>query len=47
MEGEREGEKHRCIGFLSHAYNQDLAYNPRMFPNQESNQRPFGPRDDA
>ena len=52
MEGEREGEKHPCvrdtmIGCLSHAPNWDLARNPRMCPDWESNGRPFGSQDGA
>ena len=48
-EGEREGEKHRCVvashwsGNINHAApTGDLACNPGMCPDWESNQRPFG-----
>ena len=41
-EGEREGEKHQCV-VASHAPpTGDLAYNPGMCPDWESNLRPFG-----
>ena len=41
-EGEREGEKHQCV-FASHSPpTGDLAHNPGMFPDWESNQRPLG-----
>ena len=41
-EGEREGEKHQCVA-ASHAPRiGDLAYNPGMCPDWESNQQPFG-----
>ena len=41
-EGEREEEKHQCV-VASHAPpTGDLACNPGMCPNWESNQRPFG-----
>ena len=41
-EGEREGEKHQCV-FASHMPPiGDLACNPSMCPDWESNQRPFG-----
>ena len=36
------GEKHQCV-VASHAPpTGDLAHNPGMFPDWESNQRPFG-----
>ena len=46
-EGEREGEKHQCaretsIGCLSCIPTGDLAHNPGMCPDWESNQRLFG-----
>ena len=45
-EGEREGEKHRCarrtfIGCLSHIPSGELAWNPSVCPDWESNQWPF------
>ena len=41
-EGEREGEKYQC-GDVSHTSpTGDLAHNPRMCPDWESNQLPFG-----
>ena len=41
-EGEREGEKHQCV-FASYAPpTGDLAHNPGMCPDWESNWRPFG-----
>ena len=47
-DGEREREKHQCaretlISCLSHPTPRtwDLAHNPGMCPNWESNQRPF------
>ena len=40
--GEREGEKHQCV-VASHMLSAgDLAHNPGMFSDWESNQRPFG-----
>ena len=45
-EGEREGEKHQLAA--SHMPpTRDLTYNPSMCHDQESNQQPFGLRDDA
>ena len=42
MEEEREGEKHQCV-VASHApLTGDLACNPGMCPEWESNQQPFG-----
>ena len=36
-EGETEGEKHQCV-VASHEYpTEDLAHNPGMFPDWESN----------
>ena len=41
-EGEREGEKHQCV-VTSHVFpTGDLAYNPGMCPDGESNQQTFG-----
>ena len=41
-EGEREGEKHQCV-VASHTFpTGDLACNPGMCPDGESNQWPFG-----
>ena len=46
-EGEREGEKHQCV-VASHApQTGDLACNPGMCPDWESNQRSFGSQADA
>ena len=41
-EGEREGEKHQCVVASHLPLTEDLAHNPGMCPNWESNQRPFG-----
>ena len=40
-EGEREGEKHQCV-VAPHAPSGDLAPNPGMCPDWESNQQHFG-----
>ena len=41
-EGEREGEKHQCV-VASHALpTGDLAHNPGMCPDWDSNWGPFG-----
>ena len=41
-EGEREGQKHQCV-VASHApHTGNLAHNPGMGPDWESNQQPFG-----
>ena len=41
-DGEREGEKHQCV-VVSHVLpTRDLAHNPGMCPDWESNWRPFG-----
>ena len=41
-EGDREGEKHQCV-VASHAPpTGDLAHNPGLCPDWESNQRCFG-----
>ena len=41
-EGEKEEEKHQCvIAFRAHPTG-DLAHNPGMCPDWESNLRPFG-----
>ena len=41
-EGEREREKHKCV-VASHAFpTGDLACNPGMCPDRESNRQPFG-----
>ena len=43
-EGEREGEKHRRV-VTSHApHTGDLALNPGICPDWESNLQPFGPQ---
>ena len=41
-EGEREGEKHQCVVASYASPIGDLACNPRMCPDWESNQWPFG-----
>ena len=41
-EGEREGEKHQCVVELTCPIFGDLACNPGMCPDWESNQQPFG-----
>ena len=41
-EGEREGEKRQCVVASHVPPTKDLAYNPGMCPDWESNQRPFG-----
>ena len=40
-EGKREGEKHQCV-VASHALYGDLAHDPGMCPDWESNWWPFG-----
>ena len=42
MEGEREGEKHQCVVASQVSPTGDLAHNPGMCPDWESNQQPFG-----
>ena len=46
-EGEREGEKHQCVVASRAPPTGDLACNPGMCPDWESNQRPFGLQDGA
>ena len=41
-EGESEGEKHQCVGASHVAPTGDLACNPGMCPDWDSNGRPFG-----
>ena len=41
-EREREGEKHRCVVASFTPPTGDLAGNPGICPDWESNQRPFG-----
>ena len=41
-EGEREGEKHQCMVASPAPLTGDLAHNPGMCPDWESNQQPFG-----
>ena len=41
-EGEREGEKYQCVVDSRTPPTGDLACNPGMCPDWESNQRPFG-----
>ena len=40
-EGEREGEKHQCVVAFNGCPTWDLACNPGMCPDWESNQRSF------
>ena len=42
MEGEREGETHQCAVASRTPPIGDLAHNPGMYPDWESNQQPFG-----
>ena len=41
-EGEREGEKHQCVVASHTSPSGDLASNPGMCPDWESNQQHFG-----
>ena len=41
-EGEREGEKQQCVVASHTPATGDLAFNPGMCPDWESNQQPFG-----
>ena len=41
-EGEREGEKHQCVVASRVPPTGDLAHNPGMCPDWESNRRPLG-----
>ena len=41
-EGEREGGKHQCVVACHVPCTGDLACNPGMCPDWESNQQPFG-----
>ena len=41
-EGEREGEKHQCVVATRAPPTGDLARNPGVCPDGESNQRPLG-----
>ena len=41
-EGEREGEKYQCVVAFHVAPTGDLAHNPGICPDWESNLRPFG-----
>ena len=41
-EGERDGEQHQCVFTSCTPHTGDLACNPGMYPDWESNQRPFG-----
>ena len=41
-EGETEGEKHQCVVAPYVPPTGDLAHNPGMCPDWESNQQPFG-----
>ena len=40
--GEREGEKHQCVAASCTPPTGDLAHNPGMCSDCESNQQPFG-----
>ena len=40
--GERKGQKHQCVGTSNAAPTEDLASNPGMYHDWESNQWPFG-----
>ena len=42
MEGEREGEKHQRMVASHMAPTGDMAHNPGICPDWESNWRPFG-----
>ena len=46
-EGEKEGEKYQCVVASHMASTGDLAHNPGMCPDWESNQRPYGSHTDA
>ena len=41
-EGEREGEKHQYMFASNTPLNGDLAHNLGMYPDWESNRRPYG-----
>ena len=45
--GEREGEKHQCVVAPHLSLNEDLALNPGMCPDWESNRQPFGSQANA
>ena len=40
--GGRKGEKHQCVVASHLGHTGDLAYNPGMCPDWESNWQPFG-----
>ena len=40
--GEREGKKHQCVVVSRAPPTGDLAHNPDMYPDWESNRWPFG-----
>ena len=42
LERGREGEKRQCVVASSAPPTGDLAHNPGMYPDWESNRRPFG-----
>ena len=44
---EKEGNKHQCVVTCHTPPTGDLAHNPGVCPDQESNQRPFGLQDDT
>ena len=46
-EGERKGVKHRCVVACHAPATGDLAHNPGMCPDWESNWRPFGSQSSA
>ena len=41
-EGEKEGESHQCVVASCTPHTGDLAHNPGMCPDRESNRQPFG-----
>ena len=45
--GGREGEKHQCVVTSHTPPTEDLAHNPGMCPDQESNRQPFGLQDNT
>ena len=45
--GERKGEKHQCVVASHVSPSKDLARNPGVCPDWESNWRPFGSHDSA
>ena len=47
MEKEREREKHQCVVVSLTPPIGDLAHNPGIYPDWQSNQQPFGSEVDA